>query len=90
MKRIAAVESFFSPEHRAAIEKAAAECGFSVDYFTQGHLPADQAADYEIIYGMCPPQELKAARPTSSGFAAALPGWMPTRTRPSILTRMCC
>ena len=61
MKRIAAVESFFSPEHRAAIEKAAAECGFSVDYFTQGHLPADQAADYEIIYGMCPPQELKAA-----------------------------
>ena len=24
MKRIAAVESFFSPEHRAAIEKAAA------------------------------------------------------------------
>ena len=61
MKRIAAVESFFSPEHRAAIEKAAAECGFSVDYFTQGHLPADQAANYEIIYGMCPPQELKAA-----------------------------
>mgnify|MGYP000932020146 CR=1 FL=1 len=59
MKRIAAVESFFSPEHRAAIEKAAAECGFSVDYFTQGHLPADQAADYEIIYGMPKPGELK-------------------------------
>ena len=82
MKRIAAVESFFSPEHRAAIEKAAAECGFAVDYFTQGHLPADQAADYEIIYGMCPPQELKAA--------ANLKWWMPTRTRPSIPTQMCC
>ncbi len=80
MRKIAAVESFFSPEHRAAIDKTAAECGFTVDYFTQGHLPADKAADYEVIYGMCPPRELKAAAKTSSGFAAASPGWMPTRT----------
>ena len=28
MKKIAAVESFFSPEHRVTLEKTAAECGF--------------------------------------------------------------
>lgn len=61
MKKIAAVESFFSPEHRATLEKTAAECGFSVDYYPEGHLPADRAAEYEVIYGLCPPDELKAA-----------------------------
>ena len=61
MRKIAAVESFFSPEHRETIEKTAAECGFTVDYFSDGHLPADQAADYEIIYGLCSPKDIKAA-----------------------------
>lgn len=61
MKKIAAVESFFSPEHRATLEKTAAECGFAVDYYPEGHLPADRAAEYEVIYGLCPPSELKAA-----------------------------
>ena len=61
MKKIAAVECFFSPEHRATLEKTAAECGFAVDYYPEGHLPADKAADYEVIYGLCPPNELKAA-----------------------------
>ena len=61
MKKIAAVECFFSPEHRATLEKTAAECGFSVDYYPEGHLPADKAAEYEVIYGLCPPDELKAA-----------------------------
>ena len=61
MKKIAAVESFFSPEHRATLEKTAAECGFAVDYYPEGHLPADKAAEYEVIYGLCPPSELKAA-----------------------------
>lgn len=61
MRKIAAVESFFSPEHRATLEKTAAECGFTVDFYPQGHLPADRAAEYEVIYGLCPPEELKAA-----------------------------
>ena len=61
MKKIAAVESFFSPEHRVTLEKTAAECGFAVDYYPEGHLPADKAAEYEVIYGLCPPSELKAA-----------------------------
>ena len=61
MKKIAAVESFFSPEHRATLEKTAAECGFAVNYYPEGHLPADKAAEYEVIYGLCPPSELKAA-----------------------------
>lgn len=61
MKKIAAVESFFSPEHRVTLEKTAAECGFAVDYYPEGHLPADRAAEYEVIYGLCPPSELKAA-----------------------------
>ncbi len=61
MKKIAAVEKFFSPEHRAKIQETAAACGYAVDFYTEGHLPADKAADYEIIYGMCPTQDLKAA-----------------------------
>ena len=63
MKKIAAVESFFSPEHRVTLEKTAAECGFAVDYYPEGHLPADRAAEYEVIYGLCPP--CSSGRPAS-------------------------
>lgn len=61
MKKIAAVEAFFTPAHIEQIEKTAAKCGYTVDFYPQCHLPADKAGEYEIIYGLCPPEELKAA-----------------------------
>ena len=61
MKKIAAADVFFTPEHREQIEKTAAECGYSVDFYPDGHLPPERAAEYEIVYGCCLPGELKAA-----------------------------
>lgn len=61
MKKIAASDVFFTPEHREQIEKTAAECGYSVDFYPDGHLPPERAAEYEIVYGCCLPGELKAA-----------------------------
>lgn len=61
MKKIAAADVFFTPEHLEMIQKTAAECGYSVDIYPDGHLPADKAAEYEVVYGCCPAQELKAA-----------------------------
>lgn len=61
MKKIAAADVFFTPEHLEMIQKTSAECGYSVDIYPDGHLPQDKAAEYEVVYGCCPPQELKAA-----------------------------
>ena len=58
---IDAADVFFTPEHREQIEKTAAECGYSVDFYPDGHLPPERAAEYEIVYGCCLPGELKAA-----------------------------
>ena len=58
MKKIAAADVFFTPEHREQIEKTAAECGYSVDFYPDGHLPPERAAEYEIVYGCCLPGEL--------------------------------
>ena len=61
MRKIAAVEGFFTPAHQAQLTAAAQKLGFQIDFYLDGHLPKDKAADYEIIYGYCPPEELKAA-----------------------------
>ncbi len=61
MRKIAAVEGFFTPAHQAQMTAAAQKLGFQIDFYLDGHLPKDKAADYEIIYGYCPPKELKAA-----------------------------
>lgn len=61
MKKIAAVEAFFTPARREQIEQTAAKCGYTVDFYPECHLPAEKAGEYEIIYGLCPPAELRTA-----------------------------
>ncbi len=61
MRKIAAVDVFFTPTHQAKMTAAAQKLGFQIDFYPDGHLPADKAPAYEIIYGYCPPEELKAA-----------------------------
>lgn len=52
MKKIAVVEKFFEPHHKRQIEAVAAKYGYGVDYYMDGVLPRDRAAEYEIVYGM--------------------------------------
>lgn len=61
MRKLAVVADYLNDSHRAHIEKMAGDAGFTVDYFTEGHLPQDRAGEYEVIYGTVPPKELKAA-----------------------------
>ena len=61
MRKLAGVADYLNDSHRTHIEKMAGDAGFTVDYFTEGHLPQDRAGEYEVIYGTVPPKELKAA-----------------------------
>ena len=61
MRKLAVVADYLNDSHRAHIEKMAGDAGFTVDYFTEGHLPQDRAGEYEVIYGTVPSKELKAA-----------------------------
>ena len=61
MRKLAVVADYLNDSHRVHIEKMAGDAGFTVDYFTEGHLPQDRAGEYEVIYGTVPPKELKAA-----------------------------
>lgn len=61
MRKLAVVADYLNDSHRAHIEEMAGDAGFTVDYFTEGHLPQDRAGEYEVIYGTVPPKELKAA-----------------------------
>ena len=61
MRKLAVVADYLDDSHRTHIEKMAGDAGFTVDYFTEGHLPQDRAGEYEVIYGTVPPKELKAA-----------------------------
>lgn len=56
MRKLAVVADYLNDSHRAHIEKMAGDAGFTVDYFTEGHLPQDRAGEYEVIYGTVPPQ----------------------------------
>lgn len=52
MRKLAVLESFFQPHHRAAVDETAARCGFTVDYYPAFGLPAERAGEYEVIYGL--------------------------------------
>ncbi|MFQ9289443.1 MAG: hypothetical protein ACLR39_01470 [Oscillospiraceae bacterium] len=54
MRKLAVVADYLNDSHRAHIEKMAGDAGFTVDYFTEGHLPQDRAGEYEVIYGTVP------------------------------------
>ena len=60
MRKIAIYDSFTEPKHRRLIDETAARAGFTVDYYAAPTaVPADKRGDYEVIYGMPKPGELK-------------------------------
>lgn len=62
MRKIAVLDCFMEPKHRQKVTETAEKLGFSVDYFTEDKVPADLAGDYEILYGMPEPKDLKELR----------------------------
>ena len=60
MKKIAVLGSFLEPSHHALIDSTAARCGFAADYFPDSRVPAELAGQYEVVYGMPRPADLKA------------------------------
>lgn len=62
MRKIAIIDTFFTPEHCDTMRKTAEKLGFAVDFYPDGKLPAGRESEYEIFYGRCAPQTLKAAK----------------------------
>ena len=60
MKKIAVLGNFLEPSHHALIDSTAARCGFAADYFPDSRVPAELAGQYEVVYGMPRPADLKA------------------------------
>ena len=52
MKKLAVLGDFLEPHHHAQIDSTAARCGFAADYYPDGHVPAELARQYEVLYGM--------------------------------------
>ena len=60
MRRIAVYDNFTEPKHRQQINDVAAKYGFAVDYYAAPQtVPPEKRDEYEVIYGMPRPSELK-------------------------------
>ena len=60
MRKIAVYDNFTEPKHRQQIDGTAARYGFTVDYYPAPQsVPAERRGEYEVIYGMPKPGELK-------------------------------
>lgn len=62
MRKIAAMEDFFSEEHRRQIVETAEKCGFAVDFYPRDMLTPGRETEYEIFYGFPPMNLLKKAK----------------------------
>ena len=61
MRRIAVYDNFTEPKHRQQINDTAAKYGFAVDYYAAPQtVPPEKRDEYEVIYGMPKPSELKS------------------------------
>lgn len=61
MRKIAVYDNFTEPKHRQQINDTAAKYGFAVDYYAAPQtVPPEKRGEYEIIYGMPKPSELKS------------------------------
>ena len=60
MKKIAVLADYLEPSHHALIDSTAARCGFAVDYYPDGRVPAELAGTYEVVHGMPKPGDLKS------------------------------
>ena len=61
MRKIAAMEDFFSDEHRRQIEETAKKVGFTVDFYPRDTLTPGRETEYEVFYGFPPMDLLKKA-----------------------------
>lgn len=60
MRKIAVYDNFTEPKHRQQINDVAAKYGFAVDYYAAPQtVPPEKRDEYEVIYGMPRPSELK-------------------------------
>ena len=60
MRKIAVYDNFTEPKHRRMIDDTAARYGFAVDYYEAPQtVPPEKRGEYEVIYGMPKPSELK-------------------------------
>ena len=60
MRKIAVYDNFTEPKHRQQIDGTAARYGFTVDYYPAPQsVPEERRGEYEVIYGMPKPGELK-------------------------------
>ena len=59
MRKIAVLSSFMEEHHIAKIRETAAACGFAVDFYADDKMPKENAADYEVLYGLVGPGFLK-------------------------------
>ena len=59
MKKIAVLGNFLEPSHHVLIDSTAARCGFAADYYPDSRVPAEKAGQYEVVYGMPKPADLK-------------------------------
>lgn len=62
MRKIAVCIAFSEASHRERIDSAAAELGFSVDYFETPEEMLPSLEDYEIIYGHPAPEIVTRAK----------------------------
>lgn len=61
MKKIAVLANPLRESHRAKITETAQRCGFEVDFYPDGVLPAEQAGDYEVLYAPPMPELIQSA-----------------------------
>lgn len=59
MRKIAVLSSFMEEHHITKIRETAAACGFAVDFYADDKMPKENAADYEVLYGLVGPGFLK-------------------------------
>ena len=61
MRKIAVYDNFTEPKHRQQINDTAAKYGFAVGYYAAPQtVPPEKRDEYEVIYGMPKPSELKS------------------------------
>lgn len=61
MRKLAVCADFLTEEHRAQIDRTAADAGLSAAYITQAVL-AERIAEFEVLFGYIPPEILPRAK----------------------------
>ena len=62
MRTIAVIDDFMTPLHRQQVEETATRFGFAVEFFSTDAELRGRETEFEILYGHCAPDILKASR----------------------------